>query len=297
MHGLELLKKGLIWRIGNGSSVRIWRDPWIPRTFTCRTTTRRGRCRFHWVSDLLNSDGSDWDYSRILAVFNPPDADAIARIKLPSRRVDDVLAWHLEKSGIFSVKSVYRLGLDIQQSHSAVASSAAPTGDRSLWKKIWSSAVPPKISVFAWKLSKDVLPTKQNKFIRRLEPDGQCSLCGYAIEDSFHAVVECTQAKNLRDAMREHWPIPSEALFRKTGPDWFLLLLDRCTREQGELVSMIFWRAWTIHNNITHESGPSSVTDSVFFLLNMRESLFQIRQQASQDDVKGKSKCAGRLHR
>jgi len=77
MHGLELLKKGIIWRIGNGSSVRIWRDPWIPRTFTCRTTTRRGRCRFHWVSDLLNSDGSDWDYSRLLAVFNPPDADVL----------------------------------------------------------------------------------------------------------------------------------------------------------------------------------------------------------------------------
>jgi hypothetical protein len=30
-YGLELLKKGVIWRIGNGTSVRIWRDPWIPR--------------------------------------------------------------------------------------------------------------------------------------------------------------------------------------------------------------------------------------------------------------------------
>lgn len=27
LHGLDLLKQGLIWRIGNGSSVRIWRDP------------------------------------------------------------------------------------------------------------------------------------------------------------------------------------------------------------------------------------------------------------------------------
>ena len=31
MHGLELLKKGMIWRIGNGKKVRIWRDNWIPR--------------------------------------------------------------------------------------------------------------------------------------------------------------------------------------------------------------------------------------------------------------------------
>jgi hypothetical protein len=30
-YGFELLKKGLIWQIGNGQCVRIWRDPWIPR--------------------------------------------------------------------------------------------------------------------------------------------------------------------------------------------------------------------------------------------------------------------------
>ena len=29
-HGLDLLKKGLLWRVGNGKSIRIWRDNWIP---------------------------------------------------------------------------------------------------------------------------------------------------------------------------------------------------------------------------------------------------------------------------
>jgi hypothetical protein len=30
-YGLELLKKGLVWRIGSGTKVQIWRDPWINR--------------------------------------------------------------------------------------------------------------------------------------------------------------------------------------------------------------------------------------------------------------------------
>jgi len=30
VHGLELVKKGVIWRIGSGEQIRIWRDPWIP---------------------------------------------------------------------------------------------------------------------------------------------------------------------------------------------------------------------------------------------------------------------------
>jgi hypothetical protein len=28
-YGLDLLKHGIIWRIGSGSKVQIWRDPWI----------------------------------------------------------------------------------------------------------------------------------------------------------------------------------------------------------------------------------------------------------------------------
>ena len=30
LRGLDLLKKGVIWRVGNGALIRTWRDPWIP---------------------------------------------------------------------------------------------------------------------------------------------------------------------------------------------------------------------------------------------------------------------------
>ena len=44
-HGLELLKKGLIWRIGDGRSIRVWRDNWIPRPFSYKPSSRPGVCR------------------------------------------------------------------------------------------------------------------------------------------------------------------------------------------------------------------------------------------------------------
>jgi hypothetical protein len=31
IRGIDLLKVGFIWRIGSGSIVNIWTDPWIPR--------------------------------------------------------------------------------------------------------------------------------------------------------------------------------------------------------------------------------------------------------------------------
>ncbi|WVZ51469.1 hypothetical protein U9M48_002614 [Paspalum notatum var. saurae] len=75
LHGLELLKKGIIWRIGDGSQVRIWRDPWIPWEVTLKVSSRWGRCRLHWVSDLLNSQGTDWDRDKLLRYFNEADRE------------------------------------------------------------------------------------------------------------------------------------------------------------------------------------------------------------------------------
>jgi hypothetical protein len=40
-YGLELLKEGIIWRIGSGEKVQIWRDPWIVRAPSRRLTLKR----------------------------------------------------------------------------------------------------------------------------------------------------------------------------------------------------------------------------------------------------------------
>jgi hypothetical protein len=53
---------------------------------------------------------------------------------------------------------------------------------------------------------------------------------------------------------------------------------------------MLLWRAYTLHNNMTHASGHTSISDSVFFLLTFRESLLQVRQQEPTVDAKGKGK-------
>ena len=31
LHGLDLLKSGVIWRVCDGSNINIWRDNWLPR--------------------------------------------------------------------------------------------------------------------------------------------------------------------------------------------------------------------------------------------------------------------------
>jgi hypothetical protein len=42
LRGVALLKEGLIWRVGDGTNVKIWEDPWLPIGETRRPRTGPG---------------------------------------------------------------------------------------------------------------------------------------------------------------------------------------------------------------------------------------------------------------
>ena len=87
--------------------------------------------------------------------------------------------------------------------------------------------------------------------------------------------------------MAQHWHLPDEDFFKYTGKDWLLLLLDRVSKELRCLILLVMWRAWTVHNNITHCSGDTSVSSSIGFLLSYQESL-ESQYPAPPADSKGK---------
>jgi hypothetical protein len=53
LHGIELVKKGVIWRIGDGEQVDIWRDPWLSRAWCRKVLTPRGHNLISKVSELI----------------------------------------------------------------------------------------------------------------------------------------------------------------------------------------------------------------------------------------------------
>lgn len=102
-HGLELVKRGAIWRVGNGTSIRIWRDNWFCREPSLRPLGKKNLSRLKWVSELLDQRTCSWDMNLIKHIFYPIDADIIAKMKKPQASVDDYVAWHYEKSGIYII--------------------------------------------------------------------------------------------------------------------------------------------------------------------------------------------------
>lgn len=69
LFGLELLKKGLIWRTRKGRGVKIWRDRWVPRKSSHKIIFPKGRCGLRWCLDLFDIQGS-WNIPLIRQHFS-----------------------------------------------------------------------------------------------------------------------------------------------------------------------------------------------------------------------------------
>jgi hypothetical protein len=188
------------------------------------------------VSDLLLNNPRHWNEPLIKQIFFHHEAKEILSIRIPNTEDMDILAWHFEKNGIFSVRSAHELAMELNSNDCSTSSSA----DRRNFEAIWATPVPQKIKVFTWKLALNGLAVQTNRLKRHLIPDATCSICGLELENDHHAMVRCTKAVALRHALCQVWDLPEETLFNYTGPGWMLVLLNTVNKEARAKLMFLF---------------------------------------------------------
>ena len=102
LKGLEVLRRGIIWRIGDGSKIKIWRDPWIPREWTRHPITPRLNNILTHVDELIDPSIGQWGEKLVRQIFWPQDVELILSIPVHVE-MDDVVAWHYDTRGQFLV--------------------------------------------------------------------------------------------------------------------------------------------------------------------------------------------------
>jgi hypothetical protein len=137
---------------GNGTGIRAWRDPWIPKGPTFRPISIKDDCHYNRVYDFLDENGA-WNVHRLKRYFLPVDIEAILKIRTSPRLQQDFLVWHPEKIGNFTFVSAH-----IDNTASG-ASSSRPDGIRPVWKLVWDSSLPEKMKIFACKIVSSALAT------------------------------------------------------------------------------------------------------------------------------------------
>jgi hypothetical protein len=97
IHGRDLLKAGLIWRIGDGESVKVWEDNWIPRSSLQRPLAWLREQPPEMVSEFLDEYGRGWDEGKLRLFLPEQDVEDIMGIQLGSAGASDFQAWNYTK--------------------------------------------------------------------------------------------------------------------------------------------------------------------------------------------------------
>jgi hypothetical protein len=95
LHGREAIEVGLIKRPGDGTSIRVWTDPWIPENSCFKPIVQKPGADVLRVNELINDEGSGWNGEKLDTNFVPADVAAISKIPL-SRFGEDFWSWSLE---------------------------------------------------------------------------------------------------------------------------------------------------------------------------------------------------------
>jgi len=267
-----VLSEGLMWRVGDGLSIKIFEDKWIPST-----QTHKIQAHVHSlnpearVCELIDLDINWWNIPLLEQIFPADVVEQICNIPISPRYTKDRLVWAGTNNGHFSVRSAYNLEMERLARNQGCSSSSSSSRD--LWKLLWQLKIPRSVQLFLWRLCNDILPTKEKLWKRRIVENPLCPCCGVEVESSIHAVWLCVAAKSVWSecSPRIHKCVSDASDFLTL----FGILEERLEREELEFAAMVTQRIWFRRNRFVFDgifTHPSSLIKSA------KESLEEFRK-------------------
>ncbi|KAL6140994.1 hypothetical protein ACLB2K_059286 [Fragaria x ananassa] len=183
IHGAELIRKNLKWRVGNGQTVKFWFDCW----FTSEPLIHHALPSASFDENVSisfffwNNDG--WNVPLLLSVLPVDIVQEI--INVPTGFGDsgtDTLIWGASANGCFSVKSAYNSLFDMSAPHNPQ------------WQAIWKYNIPQKLKTFLWSVLHKKILTNVQRVTRGFTSNASCPICSSADESLLHLFRDCPRA-------------------------------------------------------------------------------------------------------
>ena len=120
----DVIRKGMVWRIGTGEAVRIKEDRWLPGHANCSVISPLpSMAPDVKVGSLIDPDKVAWRTEDVQQLFTPYEANVVLGIPLSSRRSDDHIIWAHTPSGMFTTCNAYKMLVSLDISTSAGGSN------------------------------------------------------------------------------------------------------------------------------------------------------------------------------
>jgi hypothetical protein len=263
----------VVKKLGNGANTRFWRDLWVgeiplqckfPRLFSISTQKEM------MVADMKsqNTDMEGWnlvwrrrlfEWEKIQLHDLMEDINGV----FLSTDMEDKWGWKPEKGAEFTVKSTYRFVAKLTEPENSLSQSQAY-----IFKMLWKSPAPSKVSGFIWQLLYGRIPTRENLFLRRvLEADGDrtCGICGEAAETELHLFLYCEIAMLVWMKIL-HWLEVPFVLPQNIFSLLHSLMEGGSNKVRKGMIMIgaaVMWSIWRCRNSILFDNGTGSVDDLV----------------------------------
>ena len=234
----KVIQLGARWRIGDGSSVKIFKDSWLPNVHSGRVLSPVFVLSEDATVDrLLDSKSQWWNTNLVDTIFIPSEAQKIKSIPVCHFAQKDFLFWPLSRTGMYQVRSGYHLLCDLYEND--VASSSDTAGQKKFWNRLWKLNIRNKVKFFLWRACTDSIPTMFNLHKRRIVPSSVCCLCHAGKESVLHALWFCQDICLVWGSC--FTSVPFE--------------FSRASSLNAEVFAMTCWSIWSCRNKLRVGEG------------------------------------------
>ena len=103
-----IIMQGMRWQVGNGQSICVWKDKWLPTQPTYQVISPRTLLPENVKADfLIDAEHGCWIANLVRELFINFEAETILSIPLSISMPLDRLVWSATSNGKFTVKSAY----------------------------------------------------------------------------------------------------------------------------------------------------------------------------------------------
>ncbi|KAF5447348.1 hypothetical protein F2P56_032905 [Juglans regia] len=196
MAARDMIVKGTRWRVGNGATINILQDKWIPRPTTFRVQATCPSISIgDKVSSLIDQNSRQWNSKLVNQLFPQEEAEIIQQIPLSPSNCEDKLIWLGTPQGIYSVKSAYHMLREMEALEKGQGSNSSHRDQ--FWKRLWKLRITPTAKNFMWRVCNEALPTNFNLFKRKILDKPLCPICWQEDETILHALWSCPAAQDV----------------------------------------------------------------------------------------------------
>lgn len=237
-----LLEQGYRWRVGNGAKINILNTPWL----RCSENPRIQSLpvlpyAYTKVNSLIDFNGGGWNVDLVTNVFSPRDATEILKIPLVNMHGEDKVIWRFDKKGQYSVKSAYRVCMEVL----ADKEDLKVDGD---WPTIWSMKVPPKVKSFLWRLCRNCIPVRTRLQRKGVQCPMSCVRCDSEPETSWHVFLDCPSSNICWQKLNLWHIIEPFLLVSNDFSALFFQVIKHLSAENVSIFAMTLWSIWKSRN-------------------------------------------------